>query len=151
MGTSPDETPAALSTIELERRECLELLAGIGIGRVVWSAQGRPVAVPVNVALFDGDVVFTTDRGSKLDAAAHGQLVSLEADDVDRLYHTGWSVLVTGVAEVVTDADDVERIGRLAVQAWAPGPHSYVVRIPSTTVSGRRLEWGPRPDLGAQL
>jgi uncharacterized protein len=136
--------------VELERHECLELLARVDIGRVVWCADGIPVAVPVNVALLDGDAVFTTDRGSKLDAAVHGQVVSLEADGVDRLYHTGWSVLVTGAAELVTDPDDIERISRLPMQAWAPGPHVFVVRIPSTTVSGRRIEWGPRPDLGVR-
>jgi nitroimidazol reductase NimA-like FMN-containing flavoprotein (pyridoxamine 5'-phosphate oxidase superfamily) len=109
--------------------------------------HGIPVALPVNVALYDGDLVFTTDTGSKLDAAVEGNVVSVEADGVDRLYHTGWSVLVTGVAEVLTDPDDIERVQRLPLQAWAPGPHRFLVRVPSTIVSGRRLGWGPAPDV----
>ncbi len=149
--TSRDEVPAELSVVELGRRQCLELLAGVHVGRIVWSTDGIPVAVPVNVALFDGDVVFTTDRGSKLDAVAQGQVVSLEADEMDGLYHTGWSVLVTGVAELVMDPDEIERIGRLPMQAWAPGPHPFVVRIPSTAVSGRRIEWGARHDFGHRV
>ena len=51
----------------------------------------------------DDDVVFATDQGSKLDAAVTGKVVSIEADGVDKVYHTGWSVLVTGIAEVLSD------------------------------------------------
>lgn len=132
----------ALALVELERHECLELLGHAGVGRVVLSVHGLPVAVPVNVSVLDGDVVFATDKGSKLDAAVRGQVVSVEADGVDGLYHTGWSVLVTGVAQLVTEARDVERAARLPLGAWAPGPHSFLVRVPSTVVSGRRISWG---------
>ena len=135
---------------ELGREESLDILARSGIGRVTFSVHGIPTALPVNVALLEGDVVFATDKGSKLDAAVHGQVVSVEADGVDRVYHTGWSVLVTGVAEVLTDPRDVKRVRHLPLEAWAPGPHLFVVRVPSTIVSGRRLAWGPGSDTGAQ-
>ena len=138
-----------MSVVELSRQECLDLLAHVGIGRVVLNLSDIPVAFPVNVALLDEDVVFATDKGSKLDAALHRNVVSLEADGVDRLYHTGWSVLVTGVAELLTDPHEVERVNRLPLQAWAPGPHLFVVRVPSTIVSGRRLTWTPSSPSGA--
>jgi nitroimidazol reductase NimA-like FMN-containing flavoprotein (pyridoxamine 5'-phosphate oxidase superfamily) len=130
------------SLVELDRRECLDLFGRAGIGRVVLSVEAIPVALPVNTAVLDGDVVFATDEGSKLDAALRGNVVSIEADGVDRLYHTGWSVIVTGVAELLTDPGDIERARRLSLHAWAPGPHHFLVRIPSTVVSGRRIAWG---------
>jgi nitroimidazol reductase NimA-like FMN-containing flavoprotein (pyridoxamine 5'-phosphate oxidase superfamily) len=130
------------SLVELDRRECLDLFGRAGIGRVVLSVEAIPVALPVNTAVLDGDVVFATDEGSKLDAALRGNVVSIEADGVDRLYHTGWSVIVTGVAELLTDPGDIERARRLSLHAWAPGPHRFLVRIPSTVVSGRRIAWG---------
>jgi hypothetical protein len=95
--------------------------------------------------------VFATDEGSKLDAAVQGAVVSVEVDDVDRLYHTGWSVLVTGVAELLTDPEDIERVRRLPLQPWAPGPHLFLVRVPSTVVSGRRIACGPVTDARTPL
>jgi hypothetical protein len=91
--------------------------------------------------VLDGDVVFATDKGSKLDAAVQGTVVSVEVDDIDRIYHTGWSVLVTGVAELLTDPRDIERAHHLPIQPWAPGPHQFFVRVPSTLVSGRQIAW----------
>jgi len=87
-------------------------------------------------------VVFATDTGSKLDAAVEGRMVSVEVDDIDRIYHTGWSVLVTGLAELLTDPRDIERAHHLPLGPWAPGPHRFFVRVPSTVVSGRRIAWG---------
>jgi nitroimidazol reductase NimA-like FMN-containing flavoprotein (pyridoxamine 5'-phosphate oxidase superfamily) len=133
---------AVCSLVELDRQECLELFGRASIGRVVLSVDAIPVALPVNVAVLHGDVVFATDEGSKLDAALRGNVVSIEADGVDPLYHTGWSVIVTGVAEVLTDPGDVEEASRLPLHAWAPGPHRFLVRIPATVVSGRRIAWG---------
>lgn len=132
---------ATCSLVELDRRECLELFGRAGIGRVVLSVGAIPVALPVNVAVLHDDVVFATDEGSKLDAAIRGNVVSVEADGVDPLYQTGWSVIVTGVAEVLTDPDDIDQASRLPLRAWAPGPHRFFVRIPSTVVSGRRIAW----------
>jgi nitroimidazol reductase NimA-like FMN-containing flavoprotein (pyridoxamine 5'-phosphate oxidase superfamily) len=117
-------------------------MEGCAIGRVVLSVECIPVALPVNMALFEGDVVFATNEGAKLDAAVHGNVVSVEVDDFDRMYHTGWSVLVTGVAELITDPRDIERIHRLPLQPWAPGSDHYFVRVPSTMVTGRRIAWG---------
>jgi nitroimidazol reductase NimA-like FMN-containing flavoprotein (pyridoxamine 5'-phosphate oxidase superfamily) len=140
--TLSDKAPG-LSVVALERAECMDLLSRAGIGRVVLSLDCIPVALPVNVAVLDEDVVFATDAGSKLDAAAQGNVVSVQVDDIDRVYHTGWSVLVTGVAELLTEPRDVDRARRLPLQPWAPGPHLYFVRVPSTVVSGRRITWTP--------
>ena len=131
------------SLVELDREECLELLGRAGIGRVVLSVKGIPVALPVNVSVIDGDVVFATDRGSKFEAAVLGTVVSVEVDEIDRTYHTGWSVLVTGIAELLTDPMDIDRVRRMPLQPWAPGPHRFLVRVTSTLVTGRRIAWEP--------
>jgi nitroimidazol reductase NimA-like FMN-containing flavoprotein (pyridoxamine 5'-phosphate oxidase superfamily) len=127
--------------VELDRSECLTLLRRSRIGRVVLSVNCIPVALPVNVSVLDDDVVFFTAAGSKLDAAIQGQVVSVEVDDIDSTYDTGWSVLVSGIARLVTDPGDLER-ARPRLRAWAPGPHPFMVRVPSTLISGRRLTWG---------
>ena len=94
---------------------------------MVLSVKCLPVALPVNVSVIDGDVVFATAKGSKLEAAIHGTVLSVEVDDIDRMYPTGWSVLVTGVAELLTDPADIDRVRRIPLQPWAPGPHSSIL------------------------
>jgi len=145
MGQLADEN-SHFSLVELDRDQCLELVGHAGIGRVVLSVKCIPVAFPVNVSVLGGDVVFATDQGSKLDAALRGTVVSVEADDIDRMYHTGWSVLVTGMAELITDPHDIDLVRRLPLQPWAPGAHPFLVRVPSTMVSGRRIAWEPLAD-----
>ncbi len=140
---------ANFSLVELDRAECLELLHNAGIGRVVLSVKCIPVALPVNVSTLDGDVVFATDKGSKFDAAFLGMVVSVEVDGFDRIYHTGWSVLVTGIAELLTDPSDIDRARHMPIQPWAPGAHPFFVRVPSTVVSGRRIAWETPPRVHA--
>jgi hypothetical protein len=148
MVTAPDDG-SAFSAVELDRPQCLVLLEKTRVGRVVLSVDCVPVALPVNVALFDEDIVFSTNVGCKLDAAVHGKVVSVEADDIDTTYRTGWSVLVTGIAELLTLDADIERARHLPLRAWAPGPHPFLVRVPSTLISGRRLAWDGLDDAGA--
>jgi uncharacterized protein len=134
---------SSFCAVELERAQCLELLGEACIARVVLSIKCIPVALPVNVAVLDEDAIFSTDRGSKLTAAVEGQVVSVEADDIDLMYRTGWSVLVTGRAQLVTEPADIEWASS-RLQPWTPGPLPFLVRVPSTWISGRRLMWDTR-------
>ncbi|HUI04397.1 MAG TPA: pyridoxamine 5'-phosphate oxidase family protein [Acidimicrobiales bacterium] len=138
-GQVPHE--AALSLVELGRAECLALLEGVGVGRVVFSADCLPVALPVNLAVVDDSVVFSTGFGGKFEAARRGEVLTIEADEIDRIYHTGWSVLVTGVAEVLPDSAALGWAEPLLTQSWLRRPDARLVRVPATLVSGRRLEW----------
>ena len=142
MGQLPSED-TKFSLVELDRTECLELLDRATIGRLVLSVRSIPVALPVNLCVVDGDVVFATDTRVQARCRwSRGRMVSVEVDDIDRIYHTGWSVLVTGLAELLTDPRDIERARHLPLGPWAPGPHRFFVRVPSTVVSGRRIAWG---------
>ena len=71
MITAPQHE-SSFSAVELERAPCLELLGGAHIARVVLSIKCMPVALPVNLALLDEGVIFSTDSGSKLTAAVEG-------------------------------------------------------------------------------
>jgi nitroimidazol reductase NimA-like FMN-containing flavoprotein (pyridoxamine 5'-phosphate oxidase superfamily) len=144
MITAP-EHDSSFCAIELARTQCLDLLGSARIARVVLSIKCLPVALPVNASLLDDDVIFSTDSGSKLTAAIEGQVVSVEADDIDLMYRTGWSVLVTGRAQLVTEPAVVEWASS-RLQPWAPGPHPFLVRVPSTLISGRRLMWDALQD-----
>ena len=140
-GHVPQE--AALTLVELGRDECLELLERVGVGRVVFSSECLPVAIPVNIIVVDGSVIFTTGFGGKLEAATRGEVLTIQADEIDRMYHTGWSVLVTGVAEVLADPSGLGWAEPLLTQSWLRPRGARLVRVPATVVSGRRLQWAP--------
>ena len=123
----------------LERDECLRLLAGAQVGRVAVVAGGNPLLLPVSYALDGEDVVFRTGAGSKLAAVRHGSQAAFEIDGVDEAGRKGWSVIVNGRTEEVTDDRELERLQALPLQPWVPGPVPHWIRIRPQTVSGRRI------------
>jgi uncharacterized protein len=122
----------------LSREESLRLLAGVPVGRLVFTVRDRPVIRPVNFAIDDGAVVIRTSPGSKLTAAVLNVLVAFQADEIDPVARTGWSVSVTGRASVVQDPAAQARLREL-VTPWAPGDKEHFLRIVPELVSGVRL------------
>ncbi len=90
------------STRTLARAECLDLLAGGGLGRVAATVAAVPVVYPVAFGLLGEDVVFRTSPGSRLQRAVENAVVAFEADDVDGSCRTGWVVQVVGMARPVS-------------------------------------------------
>ncbi|GAA5041791.1 pyridoxamine 5'-phosphate oxidase family protein [Streptomyces similanensis] len=128
---------------ELERPECLRLLAKAPVGRVVHTRHALPAVLPVNFWLDDdGAVVLRTAADSGLVRAVDGAIVAFEADEVDAAAHSGWSVVVTGTASVVGDAGERRRLDRDVPCSWAPSPREVFVRIEPELVTGRELVGG---------
>jgi nitroimidazol reductase NimA-like FMN-containing flavoprotein (pyridoxamine 5'-phosphate oxidase superfamily) len=117
----------------------LELLGQCRVGRVAVLLSGVPHVVPVNYAVFEGDVAFRSGTGTKLHAAIESQPVSFEVDRIDEATRTGWSVLVSGAATVVTDGEVRARIEALDLEAWAPGTRDELVLVRAELVSGREI------------
>lgn len=122
----------------LARDECLRLISHEAIGRLVVNVDYVPTAFPINICVVDGDVFFRSAPGTKLEKATRRSVTSVEVDHWDPISHEGWSVLVTGRSEFVTDHDRSDGVRR-KLEAWAPGAHDHIVRVPATFVSGRRL------------
>ena len=136
---------------DLSREECLELLAANGIGRLAVSGKDAPVIRPVNYA-FDQpsqSVVFRTAPGSKFYALLRQNAATFEVDGVDPPTRSGWSVIVVGATEEVTNPADVRRLDGLGLEQWAPGEKPHWVRIRAWTVSGRRIIAGKTADASA--
>jgi uncharacterized protein len=123
----------------LDRDDSLALLATAKIGRVLVSLDALPAAFPVNFALLDGDIVFRTGAGTKLQAAVRNTVVGFEVDDFDLFDHTGWSVLVTGHADEILEQAAVDRARRLPLRPWLPSEPAHYVRIHTQLVTGRRM------------
>jgi len=127
---------------ELSHSECLELLQYQSyVGRLGFTVDGRPLVLPVNYLAGESSLVFCTAPGSVLSSAV-GRPVAFEVDGVRSLYRSGWSVLVQGVAEAVTDPTEMEELRRGPLKSWAaPGPQLWV-RVSIGEISGRRLPGG---------
>ncbi|WP_308206934.1 pyridoxamine 5'-phosphate oxidase family protein [Actinoallomurus rhizosphaericola] len=131
----PCWTPAAWKS---GRQECPALLGTVPIGRIVFTDRALPAVQPVNFALSGGDVVIRTTAGSKPAAAARGVVVAFEADEFDPVTRTGWSVVVTGPARVVSRPGELRRLRGLRLPVWAPGERGDHLAITPGLVAGRR-------------
>jgi uncharacterized protein len=132
---------------ELSYDECLRRLATRNVGRLSVMVDHYPQVFVVNYRLDDFIVVFRTNVGTKLDAANHAN-ISFQVDQINEIARTGWSVLIEGMAEDVTDrvADPItERARDLGVEPWVPGDKPRIVRVVPAHITGRELT---QTDLG---
>ena len=85
--SQPRSPPSAVTVVlrarcELERVECLRLLAPGVIGRVVVTDAALPAAQPITYRLDCDEVIFRAGGGSKLAAATRHAVLAVEADEV---------------------------------------------------------------------
>jgi nitroimidazol reductase NimA-like FMN-containing flavoprotein (pyridoxamine 5'-phosphate oxidase superfamily) len=137
--------------LELDRSECIRLLVATSgrLGRIALSPPEHPPIIrPVNY-VFDKQsqsVLFRSASGSTLYQVLASATAAFEIDGSDPVERTGWSVIVVGTVEEVTDPAEVERIEELELEPWAPGFKGHWVRIRATSASGRRVVRMSGPD-----
>lgn len=136
--------PGAVRSLEeLSRSECVALIGAARVGRAVFTVGALPAVVPVTYSLQGDSVVVCTDADTRLAGVAGQGVLAFEVDDVDPLTRTGWSVVVIGLAERVTDPAERASIHGV-VAPWLPGHHDVFIRLPLTMVTGRRIVVSPR-------
>ena len=136
---------------EIGRAEALDLLATVTYGRVVFTLAALPAIRPVNHVVDDGEIVIRTRRLAGLSTAladhADGAIdqpdlvVAYEADHLDPVERTGWSVVVTGIATVITDPDRLRRIAE-RLHPWVDSAMDTAIAIAPEIVTGMRLVTG---------
>jgi nitroimidazol reductase NimA-like FMN-containing flavoprotein (pyridoxamine 5'-phosphate oxidase superfamily) len=130
------------TTVEvLTEAECHRLLAEQEVGRIAFTDhEGFPVVLPVNFVI-DGDLIaIRTDVGAKSEQVPLHR-VAFQVDGVERWNHSGWSVLVQGYGQDVTDAvgSYYQELRGRGVDTWAPGDKSCWLTIDIDRISGRRI------------
>ena len=128
--------------LEIDRDGCMRMLAAAsgGVGRIALS--GAPVIRPVNYAFDERtqSVVFRSALGSRIRGGlGSGTRAAFEIDGTDAVERTGWSVIIEGEFEEVTDPAEIERLEDFELEPWAPGVKTHWVRIRATSASGRRI------------
>ncbi len=143
--SGPGRDPETSELEVLDEETCWDLLCSQTVGRfAVNRSEACPLVVPVNFVV-DGErsIVFRSGIGTKLNATQLGR-VAMQVDEIDPLHHTGWSVLVEGIAQW-----HHEEIDATAVETWAPGDRPYVIRLAPTGITGRRIQLD-HPDTDAR-
>ena len=129
---------AGLSVLGFD--ECMGLVAGSTVGRIGFVRSGEVEILPVNHLVDGTTIAFRTLYGSKLGAAAQNAAVSFEVDGYDDAAGSGWSVLIKGHAEVITDTDLLNRLERRGLRTYVTSvPRPQWVLIRPDDVSGRRV------------
>lgn len=123
----------------LTQAECEALLATQEVGRLVYTRRALPAVTPVNFVLRDEAIWIWTASTSSMWQAVRGAVVAFEADELDREARSGWSVVVLGVAELVRDPLVLETARLHGPEPWVMGRKEHLLRIPLTSVSGRRI------------
>lgn len=127
--------------IEIPAEECENLLAAATLGRLGVVVDGRPEIFPVN-HVYDrqaGCVTFPTDAGTKLHGALGWPWVAYEVDGIEPGDQGGWSVLVVGSAEEISDRAEIARLAAGRQVLWRTGDSVRWLRIVPSKVTGRRV------------
>ncbi|MCX5173289.1 pyridoxamine 5'-phosphate oxidase family protein [Streptomyces antibioticus] len=127
-------SPATPRMVEVSGAEALWLVEGSGLGRLVYGQRGLTVVRPARHVWEYGRLVVR----APVRAAAVPEAVTYQTDEIQAAAGTGWTVTLSGPAEVVTDPNEVAH-HRRTLPGWSHGPHDIVLRVRPTTVTGFRL------------
>ncbi len=113
---------------EMSRKECEDLLARLGFGRLACVRDNHPYVVPIYFVSESGRLYGFATTGQKIEWMRLNPFVCVEADEV--LSHTAWrSVIVQGRYEEFPDTPEYAELRRLAQSRletirslwWQPG------------------------------
>jgi hypothetical protein len=134
------EVTQSRQAVDLTEQECWRLLATVSLGRVVFTRRAMPAIRPVN-HLVDGDAIIVRSHNGA-DIVAHagddGAVVCYEADELDPVRHTGWSVIATGLASLVREPALIARYQE-ALEPWIMGQMDHVLAIRPQILTGIHL------------
>ncbi|HET9116889.1 MAG TPA: pyridoxamine 5'-phosphate oxidase family protein [Pseudonocardiaceae bacterium] len=123
---------------ELDRGECLRLIAKGVFGRIVFTDAAMPTVQLVSYLLDGDEIIFRAINGSKLAATRHS-VVAFQTDEIDPHTHSGWSVVGIGQAYEVTNSERLADLAERQTAAWASAPAAHVIAMPLHRLTGHRL------------
>ena len=126
---------------ELAPAESWRLLGSVSLGRIVFTQRAMPAIRPVNHLVDEEAIIIWSHPGAAVVAHAsteEGVVVAYEADDIDPVRHTGWSVIATGMARLVRDPVTVSRYEQM-LEPWIRRQMDDVIVIMPQIITGLRL------------
>lgn len=123
----------------LTDEQCWELLDANQIGRLATVVGGQVDIFPVNYLVSDRQIYFKTAEGSKLASVMAHHEVAFEIDGFSEQTNEAWSVVLGGVARVLTHDDEMDAAETLPLFPWNTAPKNRYVVIEPVSLSGRRF------------
>ena len=123
----------------LNRDQCIWLLESVPFGRIVFTVHAMSAIQPVNFVIDRDRVVICTSSDSKLAAASRNAILAFEADDIDPVTRSGWSVAVVGRGSVIDDPEQAQRYVALDLEAWTTPGSKRFIAIQIEQLTGRWL------------
>ena len=115
------------SATVLDRQTCLTLLATQSLGRLIFTHRALPDVLPVAYRVEAGSVLLRLSFGS------------FEADHIDPLAGTGWSVTIVGRAHELTVPHALLTGAALDLSSWAADARDLFFAVDIEKVTGHQL------------
>ena len=125
--------------LRLERAESLRLLTTVQVGRLIFTVNALPAVRLMNFAMIGGLIVLRTAADTTVARKVDNVIVAFEADELDAVTSSGWSVVVIGRATRVIDPEVIARYQDVALIPWAPGERDQFLTITTEVIDGRRV------------
>lgn len=124
---------------QLSTDECWALIAGQTTGRIGFLHEGQVTIWPLNCIVYDRGVYFRTAEDGVI-ARSGLERAAFQLDHIDSVARSGWTILVNGRVERVTDPGLLTTLwGRPTDEPWAPGQRNVFFCISGDRISGRRV------------
>jgi nitroimidazol reductase NimA-like FMN-containing flavoprotein (pyridoxamine 5'-phosphate oxidase superfamily) len=128
----------------LSEAECMGLLAGQRVGRLIYGSQYGPIGLPVAYTIDGGSIVLATwdpviDEDLRTGIAQAEYQVTVEADQFNLEAREGWFVLAWGAAHHLDTEAERASIVSAGLEPWVEEIPAHFIRITPTTVWGNRV------------
>ena len=123
----------------------MQLLAGGGVGRLVYNSRYGPTALPTVYKVDGESVVLGTWDPALFDedlrtGIAHAEYqVVVEVDQVDQEAREGWVVLVRGTAHHMDTEAERASVGNIGLESWVEGEPEHFIRLDPVSIAGQRI------------
>ena len=121
---------------DLDRCDCLELLASQQVGHLGITAKALPIVRPVRYRVIGRSLVFATDRGPELSSARNHAVACVEVADIDPVSGMEWTVLATGRLREIDDPSLTRPGERPLPRAWGVSDAAHFVALDIELLSG---------------
>jgi hypothetical protein len=102
--------------VTLSADDCLDLLRTKTIGRIAYTDRALPAIGLVSYRVDNGTVVLQSDASVSI--ALRDAVVAFQADDMDPVSGTGWSVTCVGRVVTVPGSSDTLLLEPTLVRGW---------------------------------
>ena len=129
----------------LGEAECMQLLAGARLGRLIYTSRYGPTALPVTFTIDQGSVVAGTwdpvllDEDLRTGIERAEYQIAMEADHIDVDARLGWFVLLRGAAHHLDTEAEREPFAGAGLEPWLKGIPAHYIRVTPTSIRGNRI------------